>query len=321
MQRALVASIALAAAMVVAADTLDAQGNGRGPDYFTNLPVVTQDGTKLRFYDDLIKEKIVLINFIYTNCPDICPLTTARLVQVQEKLGEAVGRDIFFYSITVDPEHDSPERLKTFAEAFHVGPGWLFLTGRSEDIRTINSKFGERSRNLNEHRQGIVLGNDATGEWTRNSPLGDLERLVMDIRAMDPKWRGQVRAPQPGVKGDALYRLSKEPGQALFRKLCSACHTIGVGDRVGPDLLGVTARRRRDWLTNFIADPYKMRRDKDPIALDLATKYPGAIMPRLGLGKNDAEDLITYLAAQTARLSGSGAPSEHPSHLHQRNKY
>src|SRR5215470_14972522 len=178
MRQTFLAAIAMLAASIVAAPSpLNAQGVRRGADYFPNLPVVTQDGKTLKFYDDVIKDKIVLISFIYTHCPDICPLTTARIAQVEDELGDMVGRDIFFISMTVDPERDTPERLKEFATAFDAGPGWLFLTGKPEDIRLINSKLGDKSRTLSEHRNEIVLGNDATGEWTRNTALGDLDRL------------------------------------------------------------------------------------------------------------------------------------------------
>src|SRR4051794_22681385 len=76
-----------------------------GADYFPNLPLTTQDGASVRFYDDLIKGKTVAIDLIYTTCKYACPLETARLVQVQRLLGGRVGRDIFFYSITIDPDH------------------------------------------------------------------------------------------------------------------------------------------------------------------------------------------------------------------------
>ena len=85
-----------------------AQAGRWGKDYVPNVPVVTQDGKTLNFYDDLIKDKIVVFSFIYTSCKDICPLATARLAEVQDKLGDRIGRDIFFYSISIDPEHDTP---------------------------------------------------------------------------------------------------------------------------------------------------------------------------------------------------------------------
>ena len=192
MRQTLLAAIAvLAAAIASTPRAAEAQNQRRGADYFPNLPVVTQDGKTLKFYDDVIKDKIVLISFIYTNCPDICPLTTARIAQVEDQLGDMVGRDIFFVSMTVDPERDTPERLKEFATAFDVGPGWLFLTGKPEDIRVINSKLGDRSRKLSDHRNEIVLGNDRTGEWARDTVLGDFNSLVRTIRDMDPKWRDQ----------------------------------------------------------------------------------------------------------------------------------
>jgi protein SCO1 len=284
----------------------EAPSNRWGGGYFPNVPIVTQHGQTARFYDDMIKGRIVVISFIFTSCTDICPLTTARMSQLEGKLGDLVGRDIFFISMTVDPENDTPERLKAFADAFDAGPGWLFLTGKPEDVKAINYKLGDRSqRNLSDHRNEIVLGNDATGEWARDSVFGDLDRLVMTIRAMDPKWRDQVRVPGAAHVSNAGIPISEQPGQALFKKICAPCHTIGVGDRVGPDLRGVTARRDRAWLTSFIRDPKTKHAAKDPIALTLAARFPGVRMPALGIGDVDAEDLLTYLDTETARISDS----------------
>src|SRR6476660_1882299 len=111
-----------------------------GPDYFPNVTLTTQDGAPVRFYDDLLKGKIVAINLIYTTCKYACPLETARMSQVARVLGDRMGRDVFFYSITIDPEHDTPAVLKDYAEKFHAGPGWSFLTGRAEDIELISKK-------------------------------------------------------------------------------------------------------------------------------------------------------------------------------------
>jgi len=312
----LAAVVAFAAVIISARGPLEAQGARWGANYFPNLPVVTQDGKTLKFYDDVIKGKIVLISFIYTNCPDICPLATARIAQVEDKLGDMVGRDIFFVSMTVDPERDTPERLKEFATAFDAGPGWLFLTGKPEDIKSINAKLGDRSRTLSEHRNEIVLGNDATGEWTRNTTLGDLDRLIMDIRAMDPKWRAEVHEPKFDPAINTGYALDLQPGQAMFKKLCAPCHTIGVGDRVGPDLRGVTERRQHEWLTRFITTPDKVLAEKDPVALALAAKFPGVRMPNLRLSENNATDLISYIGAQTANLTDGPQGASAPNHQH-----
>ena len=122
MKRTLFAALAVAAILVVPS-TLAAR-NPWDANYFSNLPVVTQDGKTLRFYDDLIRGRIVVISFIYTSCADLCPIETARLAEVKDKLGDAVGRDIFFISMSVDPEHDTPDMLKAFADAFDASaPG------------------------------------------------------------------------------------------------------------------------------------------------------------------------------------------------------
>jgi cytochrome oxidase Cu insertion factor (SCO1/SenC/PrrC family)/cytochrome c2 len=315
-QRLLTVIMALAAVIISARDPLEAQGYHRGANYFPNLPVITQDGKVLNFYDDVIKNKIVLISFIYTNCPDLCPLTTARITQVEDRLGDMMGRDIFFVSMTVDPERDTPEKLKEFATAFGVGPGWLFLTGKPEDIRRINSSLGDKSRNLSEHRNEIILGNDTTGEWARNSAFGDLDRLIMDIRSMDPKWRNEVHQPKFDEADNTGYPLDVQPGRSLFKKLCAPCHTIGVGDRVGPDLRGAAERRERAWLTRFITSPDKVRAEKDPVAMSLAAKFPGVRMPNLGLSEIDAGDLISYIETQTSHIADGAEDPTVASHHH-----
>src|SRR4029077_3148619 len=105
-----------------------ADSNRKGAAYFSNVELITQDGKKVRFYDDLLKGKIVVIDLFYTQCLDSCPLETARLAQVQRMLGDRVGRDIYFYSISIDPWRDTPAQLKAYAEKYRIGPGWLFLT-------------------------------------------------------------------------------------------------------------------------------------------------------------------------------------------------
>lgn len=275
----------------------------RGKNYFPNLPLVTQDGKTVMLWDDLIKDKIVVFNFFYASCQDICPLMTARMTRVAEALGDRLGRDIFMYSITLEPETDTPEVLKKYAEAYNVKPGWLLLTGKLEDINRIRYKLGERSRSLDEHRNDVVLGNGTTLEWARSSVFQDLERLVEEINNMDPVWRAQKRDLKGRSFADAKpMPLAQRQGQALFLKACASCHSIGKGDIVGPDLAGVTARRDRRWLTRFMMYPDMMRDEEDPIALELSARYGSATMPFLGLSEIDAKDLLFYVDAQTKLL-------------------
>ncbi|MGH6782776.1 MAG: SCO family protein, partial [Sphingomonadaceae bacterium] len=247
-------------------------GSPWGAGYLPNVPVITQDGKTLQFYDDVIKDKFVVISFIYTTCRDICPVMTARLAQAKDKLGDLVGSRIFFVSISIEPEVDTPDKLKNYAEVFQTGPGWLFLTGKPADINVLRHKLGERSRKVFEHRSDIMLGNDATGEWAKDSAFSDLNTLAMTIKAMDPVWRNQMGSPETAAADGATARGERPiaatstglPGQALFIKACAACHTIGGGKRVGPDLEALTARRDRGWIVNYLMEPDQMRAKKDP---------------------------------------------------------
>ena len=186
-----------------------------GKGYLPNATVITHDGKTLQFYDDLIKDKIFVISFLFTTCKDICPLATARLAELQEKLGDSMGRDIFFYSISIDPETDTPERLKQYADAFRAGPGWLFLTGKPEDIHAIRYKLGDRSQVLSEHRNEVLLGNGATGEWARNNALR---------RPRQPRADGARHGPEvASSSGASAHRSQKFCLSTLHRNPDRPC--------------------------------------------------------------------------------------------------
>jgi protein SCO1/2 len=302
--------ILLMAAAARAADTPWREG------YIPNVPVVSQDGRTLRFYDDVLKGKIAIISFIYTSCRDICPVVTARLSQLEDKLGEAAGRDYFFVSISIDPTTDTPDKLKEYGKAFGAGPNWLFLTGDKKDIDIIRHRLGERSQALTQHRNEVLLFNDRTGEWERNSAFGDIGVLASAVRSMDPDLRAKGSAVQKASVGTFLDDPANLPGQALFVKTCGGCHTVGKGSRVGPDLAGVTTRRAHDWLVNYIMEPDKVRAGGDTTAKALVAQYPTIRMPNLGLSSLDTSDVLAYIdamtyAANTAKASPKGGHHHH----------
>jgi protein SCO1/2 len=270
-----------------------------GANYFPNVPLTTQEGRTVRFYDDLLKDKKVVINFIYTRCGDSCPLETARLAQVQRILGDRVGRDIFFYSVSVDPVRDSPEELKAYADLYHAGPGWLFLTGKKEDIQTIRKKLGQAARagqnEVTDHTTSLMIGNTATGQWIRDSAMDNPQYLAVIIRDWLSSWADGTAAPSYADRPPLPPSL-KERGGYLFETRCAACHTIGEGDGLGPDLRGVTAARTRTWLTAMISAPSDLLSNNDPIATALFAKYKRLRMPNLRMGASDVNTLIDYLA-------------------------
>src|SRR5881397_3738631 len=148
---------------------------------FLNVALTTHEGKTVRFYDDLIKDKTVLLNFFYTNCVNeaVCPLTTANLVRVQKLLAPRVGRDVFIYSISLDPEHDTPNVLAKYARAFEIKPGWLFLTGKPEDK--------DRSQHIGMLRMGI----EPLERWAACASLVRPEWIVQSLVRLEPRQAAQ----------------------------------------------------------------------------------------------------------------------------------
>jgi protein SCO1 len=269
-------------------------GNRWGADYFPNVPLITQDGTAVRLYDDLLKGKSVAINVMYTSCKDECPLETARLVEVQRLLGERMGKDIFFYSITIDPKRDTPEVLKAYAQKYGVGPGWLFLTGKEEDIKLATKKLGLSGLRFavrkDGHSASFMVGNEPTGQWMRNSAVDNPQFLATTI--------GNFLGWRNAMKGQSYAEarpLALDKGEYFFQSQCSPCHTVGQGDKMGPDLQGVTARRDRAWLTRYIMTPDKLLAEGDPIAVSLFKKYQYARMPNLRLSPEEVAAVLSYV--------------------------
>jgi protein SCO1 len=270
-----------------------------GADYFPNVPLVTQDGKVVRFYDDLLKGKSVAINLIYTHCTAACPLETAKLTQVQRILGDRVGKDVFFYSISIDPKNDTPEALKAYMQKFHIGPGWTFLTGKEEDIKLVAKKLGLSSltdlSNRDGHMPSLMIGNEPTGKWVRQSAV-DNPRFLATQMANFLGLRNAVANP-------SYAQLTEPPkvdeGARLFASRCATCHTVGRGDAMGPDLANVTQRRDHCWVTRYITEPDKMLEEKDPIALELFTKYKNVRMPNLSLGPEEVALILEHIGKES----------------------
>jgi protein SCO1/2 len=312
------ALMAPAAALLLAAATLFCPGPALaagsetywGANYFPNVVFTTQNGEQVRFWDDLLKDKTVVVNFMYTECSVSCPLETAKLAQVQRILGDRVGKDIFFYSISLDPKRDTPAVLKAYAEKFHAGPGWLFLTGKKADIELVRKKLGQSAGpgrdELKDHGSTLMIGNTTTGQWLQAGMADDYRHIAVMAGDWLSSWKehkkgegyaqGAKEKEQRGDEGTA------DRGTYLFQTRCAPCHTIGHGDGLGPDLLGVVDVRNRAWITRYVATPDEVLKAGDPIAKALFAKYKDIRMPNLRLGDADVEALVKYLEAK-------GAPS------------
>lgn len=274
--------------------------NRWGANYFPNLELTTQEGKKVHFYDDLIKGKIVAIELFYTHCEYMCPLETARLAQVQRILGDRVGKEIFFYSLSIDPKRDTPEAMKAYAEKYHAGPGWTFLTGKKDDIDFLSKKLGlysDPSINADGHTAFLLIGNEPAGQWMRNSALENAKFLSVIMGDMLNSYKLSKGGTQTNYA--EARRINFDKGKYLFARQCAACHTIGHGDTIGPDLLGVANARNRDWLVRKIEVPEQLVKQKDPLTMVLFEKYKQVQMPDLGLNHEQTDYLIAFLAAQS----------------------
>jgi cytochrome oxidase Cu insertion factor (SCO1/SenC/PrrC family) len=146
-----------------------------------DIEALDQNGRKINFYTDLVKGQTVAINFIFTTCTTICPPLGATFARVQKVLGDKVGRDVRFISISVDPATDTPERLKAWGEKFHAGDGWTFVTGNKPQIDELLRALGASSASMEDHSPTILIGNDAHGVWTRTYGLAKATQLVQII--------------------------------------------------------------------------------------------------------------------------------------------
>lgn len=149
--------------------------------YFTDLKLVTQEGREVRFYTDILKDRVVLIHFFYVNCKTLAALQSKVLSDLQPLLGDHLGRDIFLVSITVDPANDTPDKVREYAGVFAARPGWTFLTGKKENVDWINYKLGSYRENPEEHPAIFLLGNLKTGHWIKARPDSSAKILAEQL--------------------------------------------------------------------------------------------------------------------------------------------
>jgi len=152
--------------------------------YFTDVELINQDGKKVRFYSDVLKGKTVIVNAFFTSCTSVCPPMNRNMEKIQEALGDRVGRDVFLVSMTVDPETDTPARMKEYAKKFHAGPGWLFLTGKKENLDLALYKLGQYVENKDDHQTVLIIGNEPTGLWKKAFGMANVSELVQVVESV-----------------------------------------------------------------------------------------------------------------------------------------
>ena len=174
--------------------------------YFPDIVLTNHDGKKVRFYEDLIKDKIVIMNMMYVKCDGICMPTTMNLMRVQKLLGNRVGRDIFMYSFTLKPEEDTVQALRHYAHMHHIKPGWSFLTGSPADMELIRRKLGyvdpdpEVDKDKSNHIGVIKYGNEPLERWGGCPALSKPTWIVKTLSWVDWPKNAVRHAENGGAK-------------------------------------------------------------------------------------------------------------------------
>ncbi|MBA2964800.1 MULTISPECIES: SCO family protein [Ramlibacter] len=171
----------------------------RGSRRFPDVELTTHEGKRVRFYTDLVKDRVVFVNMMYAQCSDRCPPMTYNLRRVQDMLGARVGHDIFMYSISLLPEHDTPADLHAYMKQHDVGPGWTFLTGAKADVERLRVALGfydvdpKVDADIGQHTGVVRIGNDTLDRWCMAPALLDADQIVETLMAVDPVARSSGR--------------------------------------------------------------------------------------------------------------------------------
>jgi protein SCO1 len=152
--------------------------------YFTDTVLMNQNGENVRFYSDLLKNRIVVINTFFTECVSVCPLLNRNMQAVQDWLGDRLNRDVLLLSISVDPATDTPPRIKEYAQRFHAKPGWVFLTGKTENVELVLQKLGLRVEARDDHSTIFIIGNDRTHLWKKAMGAAKSDQLIPVVESV-----------------------------------------------------------------------------------------------------------------------------------------
>jgi len=152
--------------------------------YFTDVELINQNGERMRFYSDLLKGRVVIINSFFATCQGSCLPMNRNLEKVQAALGDHIGKDVFIISISVDPAMDTPANLKAYAAQLHARPGWYFLTGDKKNVDFALRKLGQYVDDKQDHLNIFIIGNERTGLWKKAFGLAKSDELVKVVESV-----------------------------------------------------------------------------------------------------------------------------------------
>ena len=182
--RTLQITIMMLALMVAPASNAEDEVE-RARGYFSNLELINQDGETVRFFDDVLKDKVVVISFIFTNCEGACPLITHKLTQVRDRIEGLIGDPVQFVSLSIDPARDTPAAMKEFAQTHQADhAGWTFLTGDAENLDNIIKRLGQYTTDIEAHSTMLLAGNVNEAHWIKIQPHEQPPQIAEKIRLL-----------------------------------------------------------------------------------------------------------------------------------------
>jgi protein SCO1/2 len=167
--------------------------------YFPNVELRTAQGNSVHFYDDVVRGKVLLIQWMFTHCNRSCPLATPKLLRIQKRLEQRLGDNVRLVSISVDPDHDTPSALKKYASHFRSARNWVLLTGNKNDVDLIRRKLGvyDPDEKRLEHMNVLTVGNEPEGQWLAMPVFSSDAEIVRTVmRIADQKRHGLRPAGQ-----------------------------------------------------------------------------------------------------------------------------
>jgi protein SCO1/2 len=159
-------------------------GENKAQKYFTDTVLIDQNGERVHFYTDLMKDKTVIIDTFFATCQASCLPMNRNLAQIQDGLGDRLGKEANIISISVDPTVDTPTLLKVYAKKLNARPGWYFLTGDKQSVELILKKLGQFVEDKNGHLNIFLIGNDRTGLWKKAFGLAKSEELMKVVESV-----------------------------------------------------------------------------------------------------------------------------------------
>jgi protein SCO1/2 len=151
--------------------------------------LIDHNGQDVKFVTDVVGDNIVVMDFVYTTCTTICPVLSALFTQVQQKLGDEVGDDVWLVSMSVDPVRDTPQRLKAYRARHRAGDGWLWLTGPKAEVDDVLIGLGAYTSNFEDHPSMVLIGDGRSGEWKRLFGFPNPDRIVKIVNDLREKRR------------------------------------------------------------------------------------------------------------------------------------